>query len=66
MHWRGLRAAESAAAIVSFLGAIVTWALLPETQGKSLEEVTGENQSMADTDNENPKVSDRSREQPAA
>ncbi len=39
MAWRGLPAAESAAAIVSLLGAITTIALLPETKGKSLEEL---------------------------
>jgi MFS family permease len=42
MHWRGLFAAELAAAAVSLLGAVVTWTMLPETKGKSLEEVTGE------------------------
>jgi MFS transporter, PHS family, inorganic phosphate transporter len=42
MHWHGLMAAESAAAIVSVLGAIVTWFLLPETKGKSLEELSNE------------------------
>ena len=42
MHWKGLLAAESAAAIVSILGAIVTWFMLPETKGKSLEELTHE------------------------
>jgi MFS transporter, PHS family, inorganic phosphate transporter len=42
LHWHGLMAAESAAAIVSVLGAIVTWFLLPETKGKSLEELSSE------------------------
>ncbi len=42
MHWRGLRAAEGAAAIVSILGLIVTVFLLPETKGKSLEELSEE------------------------
>jgi MFS family permease len=40
MHWRGLPAAEGAAAIVSALGLIVTIFLLPETKGKSLEELS--------------------------
>ncbi len=35
-------AAESAAAIVCLLGLIVTWALLPETKGRTLEEIAGE------------------------
>ena len=39
MHWKGLLAAESAAALVSVLGLIVTWLMLPETKGKSLEEI---------------------------
>jgi MFS transporter, PHS family, inorganic phosphate transporter len=42
MHWRGLSAAEGAAAIVSGLGLIVTVLMLPETKGKSLEELSGE------------------------
>jgi MFS transporter, PHS family, inorganic phosphate transporter len=42
MHWRGLTAAEGVAAIVSCLGLIVTIFLLPETKGKSLEELSGE------------------------
>jgi PHS family inorganic phosphate transporter-like MFS transporter len=42
MHWHGLPAAESAAAIVSLLGAITTIFLLPETKGKSLEELSQE------------------------
>jgi hypothetical protein len=40
MHWRGLSAAESAAAGISILGLLVTWGMLPETKGKSLEELT--------------------------
>src|ERR1700752_4581311 len=37
MNWKGLLAAESAAAIAGILGMIVTIAMLPETKGKSLE-----------------------------
>jgi putative MFS transporter len=40
MSWHGLPAAEGAAAIVSLLGLIVTVFLLPETKGKSLEELS--------------------------
>jgi PHS family inorganic phosphate transporter-like MFS transporter len=40
MHWHGLPAAEGAAAIVSVLGLVVTVFLLPETKGKSLEELS--------------------------
>jgi len=40
IQWRGLSAAEGAAAIVSVLGLIVTVFLLPETKGKSLEELS--------------------------
>ncbi len=40
MHWRGLAGAEAAAAAVSILGALVTAGLLPETKGKSLEELS--------------------------
>ncbi len=39
MHWHGLLAAESVAAGVSLLGIIVTLTMLPETNGKSLEEL---------------------------
>src|SRR5580658_8471565 len=39
MHWHGLLAAESGAAIVSILGLIVTLTMLPETKGKSLEAI---------------------------
>ena len=42
MHWRGLLAAESAAAIVSLLGIFVTLTMLPETKGLSLEELSPE------------------------
>jgi MFS family permease len=42
MAWGGLTAAEAAAATVSVLGAIVTLAMLPETKGKSLEELNQE------------------------
>jgi MFS transporter, PHS family, inorganic phosphate transporter len=42
MHWHGLLAAESGAAIVSVLGLATTLALLPETKGKSLEELSAE------------------------
>ena len=39
MHWKGLLGAESAAAIASVLGLVVTATMLPETKGKSLEEI---------------------------
>jgi MFS family permease len=39
MKWHGLAAAESAAAIVSVMGVLVTLAWLPETKGKTLEEL---------------------------
>lgn len=42
MGWHGLLAAESAAAIVSVLGAITAVLLLPGTKGKSLEEIASE------------------------
>jgi len=42
MHWKGLLAAESAAAIASVLGLVFTIFLLPETKGKSLEELSSE------------------------
>lgn len=38
----GLFLAELAAAIVSLLGIVVTWFMLPETKGKSLEELSAE------------------------
>jgi PHS family inorganic phosphate transporter-like MFS transporter len=40
MAWHGLPAAEGAAAIVSVLGLMVTIFMLPETKGKSLEELS--------------------------
>jgi len=42
MRWHGLLTAESGAAIVSVLGLITTALLLPETKGKSLEELSSE------------------------
>jgi MFS transporter, PHS family, inorganic phosphate transporter len=40
MRWHGLLSAELTAAAVSLAGALVTIALLPETKGKSLEELS--------------------------
>jgi MFS transporter, PHS family, inorganic phosphate transporter len=40
MHWRGLMLAEAVAAAVSALGLVVTLLLLPETKGRSLEELS--------------------------
>ena len=42
LRWHGLLSAESAAAIVSGLGAITTVFLLPESKGKSLDEIEPE------------------------
>lgn len=42
MRWHGLLSAEMAAAIVSVLGAIATVFLLPESKGRSLEEIASE------------------------
>lgn len=42
MRWHGLLSAEAGAAIVSILGLITTVLLLPETKGKSLEELASE------------------------
>jgi len=47
MAWGGLTAAEAAAATVSVLGAIVTLTMLPETKGKSLEELNPEAEPAA-------------------
>lgn len=40
LSWKGLMGAESAAAIASAVGMVVTLTMLPETKGKSLEEIT--------------------------
>lgn len=42
LHWKGLMGAESAAALVCVLGVIVTVTMLPETKGKTLEELAPE------------------------
>ncbi len=42
MKWHGLLAAESCAAAVSLIGLVTTIFLLPETKGKSLEELSSE------------------------
>jgi MFS family permease len=47
MAWNGLIAAEAAAAIVSVFGAIVTLTMLPETKGRSLEELNPEERVAA-------------------
>lgn len=48
MHWKGLLAAESAAAVASVLGLLVTIFTLPETKGKSLEELSTERATPAE------------------
>ena len=48
MRWHGLLSAESGAAIVSALGILVTYSLLPEPKGKSLEELAAEPESPAE------------------
>jgi PHS family inorganic phosphate transporter-like MFS transporter len=47
MNWKGLPGAEAAAAITSVLGLIVTVTMLPETKGKSLEEIENEGADAA-------------------
>jgi hypothetical protein len=42
MHWRGLPAAETGAAIASVAGLLLTLFTLPEPKGKSLEELSSE------------------------
>jgi hypothetical protein len=48
MHWRGLPAAEAAAAITSAAGLAMTIFMLPETKGKSLEELSTEASTPAE------------------
>jgi len=40
MAWHGLVSAESGAAVASVLGLLVTVTMLPETKGRSLEELS--------------------------
>ncbi len=47
MGWKGLLAAESAAAIASVAGLVLTIFTLPETKGKSLEELSTERSTPA-------------------
>jgi hypothetical protein len=47
LAWRGLLSAEMAAAAVSVLGISVTPWMLPETKGKSLEELNEGDQDAA-------------------
>jgi MFS family permease len=42
MHWHGLLTAELGAAIASVLGLLCTASLLPETKGRTLEELSAE------------------------
>ncbi len=46
MAWHGLLTAELGAAIASVLGLIVTLTMLPETKGKSLEELSAEPEAV--------------------
>jgi nitrate/nitrite transporter NarK len=47
MQWRGLSGAEGVAAVVCVLGVVATALLLPETKGKSLEELSEEEPVIA-------------------
>ncbi len=47
-HWKGLMGAESVAAGASILGLIATLIFLPETKGRSLEEIAGEPEFTGD------------------
>jgi MFS transporter, PHS family, inorganic phosphate transporter len=48
MHWKGLAAAEIAAAASCVIGLLVTIFMLPETKGKSLEELSSEPSTPAE------------------
>jgi MFS family permease len=48
LGWKGLMGAESAAAIASVGGFVITALMLPETKGKSLEEIEHEDESPAE------------------
>jgi hypothetical protein len=48
MHWKGLPGAELAAAATSVVGLVVTIFMLPETKGKSLEELSNEASTPAE------------------
>jgi PHS family inorganic phosphate transporter-like MFS transporter len=48
LQWKGLLGAESAAAIASVLGLVVTLTMLPETKGKSLEAIESETGTPAE------------------
>jgi MFS transporter, PHS family, inorganic phosphate transporter len=45
MVLNGLLAAEMAAAIAGVLGLVITLTMLPETKGKSLEELSAEDEA---------------------
>jgi nitrate/nitrite transporter NarK len=48
MHWKGLTAAEVTAAASCVAGLVVTVFMLPETKGKSLEELSNEPSTPAE------------------